>query len=151
MVDSGVGNVNDIVLSKSSAKSQVINDQEQLVSLKFLFPCFEYNAICQINLDGKLLKDLPGLKLSKVNRLAVFLILITRLKLLRISTTDDSTGEGAAKRILEEWSLNDGFRNDNLHVPTQKSGMEHAPFFNATPMAGTSTPFSGYSDWSSFY
>ena len=52
------------------------------------------------------MKDLPGHKLGKINRLAVTLIQESGPKILSISKTDDSTGEGEARRIveiMEEW------------------------------------------------
>ena len=108
LINNSGGNVDDIVLSKSlcirqrgkarSQKSQAIKES------------FECKDTCQINFDGKLMKDLPGHKLGKINRLAVTLIQESGPKILSISKTDDSTGEGKARRIveiLEEWNVDD--------------------------------------------
>lgn len=64
--------------------------------------------VCQINFDSKLVKDLPGHKLGKVNRLAVTLHQESGTKLLNISKTEDSTGETEAKKIretLSDWKV----------------------------------------------
>ena len=76
----------------SQGKSQILDESG-----------FKCNDTCQINFDGKFMKDLPGHKQIGCN-------LDPRNRTLSISKTDDSTGEGEAQRIveiLEEWSMND--------------------------------------------
>ena len=91
LINNSGGNVDDIVLSKSSCirhRGKTRSQKSQAIK-----ESFECKATCQINFDGKLMKDLPGHKLGKINRLAVTLIQESGPKILSISKTDDSTGE----------------------------------------------------------
>ena len=91
LINNSGGNVDDIVLSKSSCirhRGKARSQKSQAIK-----ESFECKATCQINFDGKLMKDLPGHKLGKINRLAVTLIQESGPKILSISKTDDSTGE----------------------------------------------------------
>ena len=85
----------------SQGKSQ-ISEEPSHQSIKEIFECKD---TCQINFDGKLMKDLPGHKLGKINRLAVTLIQESGPKILSISKTDDSTGEGRKEKLDESWKF----------------------------------------------
>ena len=91
-----LGDVDDLTLSKSSAlrKREVAREKVS----KVIKDNFSYDTGCQINFDGKLLKDLPGHLIGKVNRLAVTLFQESGTDLLSVAKTDDSTGEGERQK-----------------------------------------------------
>ena len=108
LVNNSGGDVDDITLSKSSAIRRQEADKEK--ASKVIKENFSCNNGCQINFDGKLLKDLPGHLIGKVNRLAVTLFQESGTDLLSIAKTEDSTGEGEARaihEILEQWEVTD--------------------------------------------
>ena len=91
LINNSGGNVDDIVLSKSSCIRH--REKARSQNSQAIKESFECKDTCQINFDGKLMKDLPGHKLGEINRLAVTLIQESGPKILSISKTDDSTGD----------------------------------------------------------
>ena len=106
VVNHGGGNVDDITLSKSSCLRQRAAARSQ--KSKQIKESFSCEDVCQVNFDSKLVKELEGHRLGKVNRLAVTLQQESGTKILKLAKTEDSTGETEAASVtetLEDWNV----------------------------------------------
>lgn len=124
VVNNSGGNVDDIVLSKSSAMRQ--RTSARTSQSRLIRENFDSSTGCQVNFDGKLMKDLNGHQLGKVNRLAVTLHRESGTKLLSIAKTDDSTGEGEASRIndiLKDWGVNNNVLAMGFDTTSSNTGI----------------------------
>ena len=101
----GGGDIDDITLSKSSARRHRAASRKELAgSIKQNFTC----SVGQINFDGKLMKNLGGY--GKTNRLAVVLVTEAETKLLCVAKLESSTGKVEAetvKEVLVDWGISE--------------------------------------------